>query len=113
MTACSRKDAVQFCEGVDFDGKGVKCGKKFTTGELTGVIRQSKPFETEVLDLKVIRIEKSSKFVEKTVHVKVDREKMIANMNLKFYNPGRYTVELYRDREKLGDGSVEIADPVQ
>ncbi len=113
VSGCSKKDTVQFCEGVDIEGKGVNCGKKFTTGDLTGVIKYGKPFETEIVDVKVLRIEKSSKIVEKNIHLRVEREKNTASTPLSFYNTGRYVVELYRDSDKLGDGSVEIADPVQ
>lgn len=107
---CSKNSAIQFCEGVDMEGKGVNCGKKFTTGDLTGVIRQSKPFETEMLDLKVIRMEKSSKITEKTIHLKVERDKSTANTPLSFYNSGKYVVELYRDDTKLGESEIEVAD---
>lgn len=110
MAGCSKSDAVKFCEGVDIDGKGVSCGKKFTTGDLTGVIKQSKPFETELLDLKVMRIEKNSKIVEKIIHLKVERDKSTANTPLSFYNSGQYVVELFKDNEKLGEGKIEVTD---
>jgi len=110
MIGCSKNDAVQFCEGVDMDGKGVNCGKKFTTGDLTGVIKQKKPFETEMLDVKVTRIEKNSKIVEKTIHLKVERDKSMSSTPLSFYNSGKYVVELYRDKDKLGEGTVEVTD---
>jgi len=110
MTGCSKNDTIQFCEGVDMEGKGVTCGKKFTTGDLTGVIKQSKPFDAEMLDVKVIRIEKNSKIVEKTIHLKVERDKSIASTPLSFYNTGSYVVELFRDKDKIAEGAVEITD---
>lgn len=110
LTGCSKKDAIQFCEGVDVEGKGVNCGKKFSTGDLTGVIRQSKPFETEMIDVKIVRIEKSSKIVEKTVHVKVERDKNTASTPLSFYNGGNYVVEIYRENDKIGESSIEVSD---
>jgi len=110
MIGCSKNDTIQFCEGVDMDGKGVNCGKKFTTGDLTGVIKQSKPFETEMLEVKVIRIEKNSKILEKTVHLTVERDKTIASTPLSFYNSGKYVVELYRDKDKIAEGAIEVTD---
>ena len=110
MIGCSKNDTVQFCEGVDMDGKGVNCGKKFTTGDLTGVMKMSKPFETEMVDVRVIRIEKNSKIVEKTIHQKVERDKNITSTPLSFYNSGKYVVELYRDKDKIAEGSIEITD---
>jgi cytochrome c556 len=110
ITGCSKNDTIQFCEGVDMDGKGVNCGKKFTTGDLTGVIKQSKPFEAEMLDVKVIRIEKNSKIVEKTIHLKVERDRNIASTPLSFYNTGKYVVEIYKDKDKLGESEIEVTD---
>jgi cytochrome c556 len=110
MTGCSKNEAVQFCEGVDMDGKGVNCGKKFTPGDLTGVIKQSKPFDTELLEVKVLRVEKSAKTVEKTIHLKVERDKSTASTPLSFYNTGKYVVEIYKDKDKLGESGIEVAE---
>ena len=44
ITGCSKRDGVKFCEGVDTEGKGVNCGKVFTTGDLTAVINNKTPF---------------------------------------------------------------------
>ena len=110
MTGCSKNEAIQFCEGVDMDGKGVNCGKKFTPGDLTGVIKQSKPFDTELLGVKIVRIEKSSKIVEKTIHLKVERDKSTASTPLSFYNTGKYAVELYKDQDKLGESEIEVTE---
>ncbi|HNX24186.1 MAG TPA: hypothetical protein PKG60_09050 [Spirochaetota bacterium] len=110
MIGCSKNDAIQFCEGVDMEGKGVNCGKKFTTGDLTGVIKQSKPFETEMLEVKITRIEKNSKIVEKTIHLPVERDKKTASTPLSFYNSGKYVVELFRDNDKLAEGAIEVTD---
>lgn len=110
MTGCSKKEKFTFCEGVDIKGKGVNCGKKFTTGDLTGVITDNKPFETDMLDITVKRVEKNSKTAEKTVHLKVDRTKNTASTPLSFYNSGRYVVEVFKDKDKLAESSIEITD---
>jgi len=107
---CSKNDKVQFCEGVDIDGKGVNCGKKFTTGDLTGVVKQGKPFETELLGMKIFRIEKNKKIVEKNIQLKVERDKSAVSMPLSFYNSGKYAVELYRDDSKIAEGEIEVTD---
>ena len=110
MAGCSKKDAVSFCEGVDVEGKGVNCGKKFTTGDLTGVIKQGKPFEADSLEMKVLRIEKNKKIPEKNVHLKVERDKSIASTPLSFYNNGKYVVEIYKDDAKIAEGEIEVTD---
>ena len=86
------------------------CGKKFTPGDLTGVIKQSKPFDTELLDVKIVRIEKNSKIVEKTIHLKVERDKSTASTPFSFYNTGKYAVELYKDQDKLGESEIEVTE---
>jgi hypothetical protein len=110
ILSCSKDNTIQFCEGVDNDGNGVRCGKKFTTGELTGVIHSLKPFEAESLTLKIIHIEKNSKIVDKTINLKVERDKNRANATLPFYNSGSYRVELFREDNLIAEGSVEIID---
>ncbi|MCL2156053.1 MAG: hypothetical protein FWH53_10340 [Leptospirales bacterium] len=110
ILSCSKDNAIQFCEGVDNDGNGVRCGKKFTTGDLTGVINSAKPFEAESLTLKIIHIEKNSEIVDKTINLKVERDKNKANAALPFYNSGNYKVELFKEDDLLAEGSVEIID---
>lgn len=110
MAGCSKKEKFTFCEGVDISGKGVNCGKKFTTGDLTGVITDTRPFEADTLDVKVSRIEKNSKTIEKTIHIKVDRTKNSASTPLSFYNSGSYVVEVYRDSDKLAEGHIGVTD---
>ena len=110
ILGCSKDNAIQFCEGVDNDGNGVRCGKKFTTGDLTGVINSVKPFEAESLILKIIHIEKNSKIVDKTIDLKVEKDKNRANATLSFYNSGAYKVELFKEDDLLAEGSVEIID---
>ena len=110
ILSCAKENPIQFCEGVDNAGNGIKCGKKFTTGELTGVISLSKPFDAESLVLKIIRIERSSTIVEKTINLKVERDKKKANATLPFYNSGNYKVELFKQDALIADGSIEIVD---
>ena len=110
ILSCSKDNTIQFCEGVDNDGNGVRCGKKFTTGDITGVINSGKPFDVEDLILKIIYLEKNSKTVDKTINLKVERDKNRANAILPFYNSGNYKVELFREDDLLAEGSIEIID---
>ena len=110
ITGCAKKNPIQFCEGVDNAGNGVRCGKKFTTGDITGVIKLDKPFEAESLILKIIRKERSSAIIEHTISLKVERDKNRVNATLPFYNSGNYKVELFRQEDLLAEGPIEIAD---
>ncbi|MCL1833952.1 MAG: hypothetical protein FWG49_05550 [Leptospirales bacterium] len=110
ILGCSKDDGIRFCEGVDNDGTGVSCGKKFTTGDITGVINLKKPFEAEDLVLEIIRSEKNSKITDKTIKLKVERDKKKTNATLPFYNSGNYKVELFKEDDLLAEGSIEIID---
>jgi len=110
ITGCKKNNPIQFCEGVDNAGNGVRCGKKFTTGDITGVIKLDKPFEAESLILKIIRKERSSAIIEHTISLKVERDKNRVNATLPFYNSGNYKVELFRQEDLLAEGPIEIAD---
>jgi len=110
LTGCSKKENVSFCEGVDTEGKGVDCGKVFTTGDLTAVISSKSPFEADTLTVKVIRTDGDKKKVEKTFSLSVGREKTNANTTLQFYNGGKYLVEAYRSDDKIAEGNIEIKE---
>ena len=110
ILGCSKDNSIKFCEGVDNDGNGVSCGKKFTTGDITGVINLKKPFEADELVLKIIRPEKNSKITDKTIKLKVERDKNKANVTLPFYNSGNYKVELFKEDDLIAEGSIEIID---
>lgn len=110
VAACSKTKPVEFCEGVDTEGKGVECGKEFTTGDLTGVVNAKEPFKTESLTVKILRHEKNTKKPEKTMTITVDREKNRSSFDLSFYNGGTYTVEAWKESSKIGEGTIKITD---
>jgi hypothetical protein len=107
---CSKNRGMNFCEGVDTEGRGVSCGKEFTTGDLTGVLNADQPFEVENIIVKIMREENGKMKPEKNITVAVDREKKTANFDLSFYNPGKYTVEAYKENEKIGYGELTVTD---
>ena len=110
IIGCSKGNTIQFCEGVDNAGNGVGCGKKFTTGDLTGVISLNRTFDADSLVLKITHVEKNSKIVEETIKLKVEKDKNKLNATLPFYNSGKYKVELFRQNDLLAEGSIEIID---
>lgn len=107
---CSKNKGISFCEGVDTEGKGVNCGKVFTTGDLTGVITSKTPFETDSLIVRITRIDGDKKKVEKTSIIEVGREKNTANTTLQFYNGGKYLVEASKGNDKIAEGTIEVRD---
>jgi len=107
---CSKNEGISFCEGVDTEGKGVNCGKIFTTGDLTAVIKSKTPFETDSITVKVTKTDGEKKKAEKTFTVKTDSDKSSANTTLQFYNSGKYLVEAVKGEEKVAEGTVEVRD---
>lgn len=110
VSGCSKKEGITFCEGVDTEGKGVNCGKVFTTGDLTGVISSKTPFEADSLTIKITKIDGEKKKVEKTFIIEAGREKTSVNTTLQFYNSGKYLVEAGKANEKIAEGTLEVRD---
>ena len=111
MLSCKKRSPVVFCEGVTTDGKGISCGTKFSTGDLTAVIQVDDRFETE--NLKIVVSRKTS-YKNESVSVlnhKVASEKNIANVPLSLYIEGDYVVEAFgKDDRTLGSGNITIVD---
>jgi len=109
LTGCSKKEGLHFCEGVTTEGDGVNCGKVFTTGDLTAVIKTKEPFGTDSLTI-VVREKDSQKKNEKKFTITVDREKASTNTTLQFYNQGKYSVEVLLNNSVIAGGEIEVRD---
>jgi len=110
LTGCSKKEGIIFCEGVDNNGKGVSCGKKFTTGEVTALIDYKNSFEADNLSIKIVSTSGSSETVINTIRIEVEREKSTASFNLPLYNEGAYRIEALKDDAKIAEGNLEVVD---
>lgn len=110
VAGCSKKEGITFCEGVDTEGKGVNCGKIFTTGDLTGVISSKTPFEADSITIKITKLDGDKKKPEKTLIVETGRDKTSANATLQFYNSGKYHVQASKGDEKFAEGTIEVRD---
>jgi len=111
VTSCKKHSPVSFCEGVDKEGVGVQCGKKFSTGDLTAVIQVEERFETE--SLKVVISRKTSYKNEhvSTIRQKVESDKGKATVPLSFYIEGDYVVDVFgKDDKPLGSGGISVVD---
>lgn len=109
--SCKQASPVAFCEGIDTQGKGINCGTKFSTGDLTGVITVHERFETESLRVAVSRKtmyknEKVSEFTQK-----VASDNSMATVPLSFYIEGDYVVDVFgKDDRILGSGNITVVD---
>lgn len=109
-TGCSKQEGIQFCEGVDTNGKGVACGKKFTTGEMTALIQNKGSFDTDTLQIRVVNKSGSSEKIINTLRIEVEREKSSVSFNLPLYNEGAYRIEALKDEVKIAEGNIEVVD---
>ena len=111
MLSCKKRSPVIFCEGVSTDGKGINCGTKFSTGDLTAVILVDERFETE--NLKIV-ISRKTSYKNEPVSVlnhTVASDKNSANVPLSLYIEGDYVVEAFgKDDRTLGSGNITIVD---
>jgi hypothetical protein len=108
LAGCSKETDIKFCEGVTPEGKGVNCGKKFSTGELTALFSSEQPFGTETLTLQVIDEKREMQNSVEKRSLTVDPGAKQATTNLSFYNPGTYRVDVQKNEETISSGSVEI-----
>lgn len=111
LFSCSKTPVISFCEGVDKNGKGMQCGKKFSTGDLTALININERFETE--SLKIVISKKTNyknEKVEDLTH-SVSSEASSAAVPLSFYIEGEYLVEVHgKDSRLLGSEWIQIID---
>ncbi|TAL38899.1 MAG: hypothetical protein EPN93_03470 [Spirochaetes bacterium] len=111
LGGCKSNKALSFCEGVSQEGKGVKCGTVFTTGDVTAVIEIKDNFEVEKLDVKVYEQKKNKDELVETVTLNVAQDKKSANLNLSFYNEGRYRVEVRgKEGKAIAENALEVTD---
>ena len=108
---CKAAKTLEFCEGVSTDGKGVSCGEKFSTGELTLVIKTETPFNVSKLSVNIFRKTKYKLEKIDSQDVEVKQDDTVARTNFYFYDEGGYVVEVFgQDNKKIAESSVDIVD---
>jgi len=111
VTSCKKQTPVTFCEGVDKEGVGVQCGKKFSTGDLTAVVQVKERFETESLKIVISRKTSYKNEPVSTITHKVESDKGQTTVPLSFYIEGDYVVDVFgKDDKTLGSGSISVVD---
>ncbi|HEY1406357.1 MAG TPA: hypothetical protein VF857_07095 [Spirochaetota bacterium] len=112
ISSCAKKGTVSFCEGVDDAGKGINCGKVFTTGDLAVVFTAKEAFGTDALTVKVYNTDDGDRKPELTRTASVDPEKDAGHAEVEFYDEGRFRVVVEKRGELVSEGSVEIIDSI-
>jgi hypothetical protein len=111
LGGCKPDPGIFFCEGVAPDGKGVKCGTHFTTGDLTALIKYKKNFETDTLELRIFEQRKTKEVETGYQQIKVSPDANTASVNIGLYNEGSYRIVVTgRERNTVADETVKISD---
>ncbi|MBN1500369.1 MAG: hypothetical protein JW982_09440 [Spirochaetes bacterium] len=111
--SCKQKGIVQFCEGTDKDGKPVKCGSVFTSGDITLILESKDPFASEKLRVKIFNEDSGSAKPEETKFLEVEPSSKTARIDLSMYNPGNYRVTAENmDGKILTQGKVQIINDI-
>ncbi len=110
LAGCSKTGEIQFCEGVSPEGKGAKCGKKFTTGELAALISTRESLGAGTVTFQVLKARENGADIIDTVTLKVKPNQQFAFANISLYEGGRYIVKALNNDKGLGEGTVEIVE---
>jgi hypothetical protein len=111
LSGCKAAKTIDFCEGVSTEGEGVKCGEKFSAGEVTMIIKPETPFNINKIVLNIYKKSKyrSDKFDTLTIDVKP--ENMSVNKNFYFFDEGEFIVEAFgQENKKIAEGRISIVD---
>jgi hypothetical protein len=110
IAGCSRTKAIEFCEGVSPEGKGVNCGTAFEEGELLAVITGKEQFGVNSITVQVQEVKggKKEQVESITVDVKPDRDTATANLSL--YSGGTYLVRAMKKDAMIGESEIVIRE---
>ena len=108
---CKADKTIEFCEGISIEGKGVNCGEKFTTGELTALISAKSSFNVNKLEVSIFKKGKYKSEKTASYSIEVKEDETTTKTNFYFYDEGEFAVEVTgQDKKKIAEGSVEIVD---
>jgi hypothetical protein len=108
-TGCSKTEGIRFCEGVDNNGKGVSCGKKFTTGDVTAVMERGD--ETgSTLTVKITDTTDGAGTAANIIKIEAEGDNPYISFNLSLYSEGIFRIEAFFDDQKAAEGTIEVID---
>ncbi len=114
LAGCKAAKTIEFCEGVSPEGQGVNCGEKFSTGEITVLIKPGSPFGAQKITINIYSKGKYKAEKVDSVSLEVNPEDTVAKTNLHFYDEGDFTVEATGpDGNRIAEGTVSILDVYQ
>lgn len=113
FTACKKKDVVSFCEGVDQQGKGVKCGSVFTTGDLTAVFNAKYSFDTDAVSVKIFNKNDGSRKSIFESSAKVNPDDNTGHIELSLYDEGIFHISVEKRGTVISEGDIEIVEALK
>jgi hypothetical protein len=111
LLGCKSEKGISFCEGVSPNGEKINCGTKFTTGDLTAIVENDKPFETDRINITILEIKKYKSEEVQSFPVTVKPEESSVRIGMSFYNEGQYRVRaLDNERKTIAEAEIAIID---
>lgn len=111
ILSCKSKKTVEFCEGVSPEGEGINCGERFSTGEVTVIIKPESTFTGTKIEIDVYKKTKYKSEKIESHSIQINPEKPDVHTNIYFYDEGEFFLEvLGQGKEKIAEGSVNIID---
>jgi hypothetical protein len=110
VVACGKQNAMQFCEGTNKDGEGVRCGTKFESGDLTALVRSEKPFESASIKVDIYRIDGKHDEKIESLEVQTRPEETRKAVPLSLYQGGKFRVRARKGDYILAEGEIEIIE---
>ena len=111
ISGCKNDQGVKFCEGVNTDGEGVKCGSVFSAGDLLLLVNVKEEFGADKLTLNIYEKKKFKNEVFETMTLDVKPEEMKASADIRLYKEGEYVVDvLGKDNAAIARGEVKIVE---
>lgn len=110
LAGCSRTRAIEFCEGISPEGKGVNCGGEFIEGELLAIITSKEPFGFNSITVQVRELKGGKKQPVESITVNVKPDGQTATANLSLYAGGTYLVRAVKKDGTIGEGEIIIRE---
>lgn len=110
--SCSRQQKLKFCEKPEGENeKPAACGSKFSTGELSIVLKSSKEIGVDTLEYRFFTEESSDKMPVNVVKTETKPEARTVVTHVELYNPGSFRVIAVKpDGTAVAQGRVTVID---
>ena len=110
LLACGKENGITFCEGVNREGEGVKCGTKFEAGDLTALVSTEAPFETASIKIDVFQVDGRHEEKIESLNVETRPDDTRKAVPLSLYQGGKFKVRAIKGDNALAEGEVEIIE---